>query len=233
MKATAVWPLAVGGAVFLTGCHLDMWVQPKVKSQSENTFFADGQGTRPPVKGTVVFGEPKDDEAFYTGFENGRLVTEFPVPVDKEFILRGKERYEIVCSHCHGGLGDGKGMIAQRGFTLRRPVGDYHTDRLREMPVGHFYDVITNGYGTMYPQGARVQPLDRWAIVAYIRALQLSQNATRDDLDPTTAEMLGVPAGSGTGPLFLPPDRPVTTVPRPELEPGQTPMDGQATEVAQ
>ncbi|MCC7229311.1 MAG: cytochrome c, partial [Fimbriimonadaceae bacterium] len=106
---------------------------------------------------------------------------EFPLPVDEELIRRGKERFTIYCTPCHGQLGDGNGMIAKRGFALRRPVGNYHTERLRKMAVGHFYDVITNGYGSMYSYAARVEPRDRWAIVAYIRALQLSQAATSAD----------------------------------------------------
>lgn len=199
------WLLVLGSSVFLTGCHLDMWIQPKVKSQSENNFYSDGKGTRLPVEGTVAFGEAKADNEFYTGFTaDGKLVKEFPIAVDEALLKRGKERYDIFCSHCHGAIGDGKGMIAQRGFEMARPVGDYHTDRLREMPVGHLYDVITNGYGTMYPQGARVKPLDRWAIVAYVRALQLSQYAGAADLDADAAKKLGVSPGGGFGPLFVP-----------------------------
>lgn len=191
MKLWKVAPLALASGFVLTGCHLDMWVQPKVKAQSENNFFADGKGTREPVVGTVEFGKAKSDDAFYTGFENGQLVSEFPVKVDKEFILRGKERFEIFCSHCHGAIGDGEGMIAQRGFAMAQPVGNYHTDRLREMPIGHFYDVISNGYGVMYPQGARIRPLDRWAIAAYIRTLQFSQNAKASELDSETLSKIG------------------------------------------
>ena len=215
MSAKKVALLATVTGFFMVGCHMDMWAQPKVKSQSENKFFADGKGTRDPIVGAVEFGKPKSDDAFYTGFENGKLVTEFPVEVDKEFILRGKERFEIFCSHCHGQLGDGKGMIAQRGFEMRRPVGDYHTDRLREMPIGHFYDVMTNGYGTMYPQGSKIEPEDRWAIAAYIRVLQLSQNASPADLDAATAAKLGASAGQGSGPLFKAKAGAVTTVPDP------------------
>ena len=205
MKLWRFGPLALAMSFVLVGCHLDMWVQPRVNAQSENEFYSGGQGTRPPVKDTVEFGKPLADDAFYTGFEDGKLVAEFPVEVDKEFIVKGKEQYEIFCTHCHGAIGDGKGMIAQRGFELRRPVGNYHTDRLRDMPVGHFYDVITNGYGTMYPQGGRIRPLDRWAIVAYIRALQLSQFVSREDLDAETAEMLETSAGMGFGELFVTP----------------------------
>lgn len=180
--------LAVGlGAactlLMAAGCHTDMWIQPKVKPQQESDFFPDGQGSRPLVEGAVSRNPLKLDDALYTGKVEGKLVSEFPVQVDKTLILRGRERYNIACSPCHGKLGDGGGMIAQRGFALRRPPGNYHTDRLREMPVGHFFDVITNGYGTMYPAAIRVQDVrDRWAIVAYIRALQKSQYVKASDL---------------------------------------------------
>ena len=110
------------------------------------------------------------------------------MPVNLELVKRGQERFNVYCSPCHGRLGDGKGMIALRGFQLRRPVGNYHTDRLRKMPVGHFYDVITNGYGAMYSYAARVEPQDRWAIVSYIRALQLSQNAPLDEATKANIE---------------------------------------------
>lgn len=170
---------AVGAIV---GCHTDMWVQPKHHEPlQESHFYADGMASRPLVEGTVARGHLRLDEPFFTGFQNGKPVTEFPLPVDEELVRRGQERYSIYCTPCHGQIGDGKGMIAQRGFTLRRPVGNYHTERLRKMPVGHFYDVITNGYGAMYSYAARVEPRDRWAIVAYIRALQLSQNASDAD----------------------------------------------------
>lgn len=202
MKVVKHLPLVLLGFIF-AGCHLDMVTQPKVKSQREYKFYADLQGTREPVQGTVAFGEAKQDKAFYTGFENRKLIKEFPVPVTKELIERGQERYEIMCSHCHGAIGDGEGMIAQRGFAMERPVGNYHTERLREMPVGHFYDVITNGYGTMYPQGSRIKPLDRWAIVAYIRALQFSQFAGAGDLDAESRTKLSAPnTGENHGVLF-------------------------------
>ncbi|MEZ5163523.1 MAG: cytochrome c [Fimbriimonadaceae bacterium] len=204
MKRTSLWFGLAFATFALSGCHLDMWIQPKVKAQSENDFYADGRGTRMPVEGTVEFGKPKLDEAFYTGYENGKMVKEMPVPVTADLIKRGKDRYDIFCSHCHGAIGDGKGMIAQRGFEMQRPIGNYHTDRLREMPVGHFYDVITNGYGTMYPQGPRIKPADRWAIVSYIRALQLSQYAPFGALNNEQRGQLGVNFAEPmpNGPLF-------------------------------
>lgn len=188
----------------LAGCHLDMYQQPKIKSQSENTFYADGKGTRLPVVGTIEFGKPNLDGEFYTGYgEDGKLVREMPIQVNEAVIKRGKERFEIFCQHCHGPAGDGKGMIAQRGFELARPVGNYHTDRLRKMSAGHFFDVMTNGYGTMYGHASRIKPLDRWSIVAYIRALQVSQGATTDQLDGESMGKLGiVKSGVFEGPLF-------------------------------
>jgi len=180
-------------ALGLTGCHTDMWVQPKVKHQSKSDFFSDGLGARPNIAGTVEFGQDLSDSAFYTGFVDGKLVSEFPVPVTAELVKRGKERFEIFCMHCHGAAGDGQGMIAKRGFTLARPVATYHSDRLREMPVGHFFDVMTNGYGAMFPFGARIEPADRWAIAAYVRALQLSQNVSVDDLSPDQQSKIGEP----------------------------------------
>ncbi|MCU0316880.1 MAG: cytochrome c [Fimbriimonadaceae bacterium] len=204
ISALAKISLALAATTILTGCHTDMWVQPKVKSQEKSKFFADGKNTRMPVEGTVPVGGAKLDDAYYTGYVDGKLVKEFPVPVTKELIRRGQERYRIFCTHCHGEIGDGKGMIAQRGFTLAQPVGNYHTDRLREMPIGHFYDVINRGYGTMYPFGARIKPEDRWAIAAYIRVLQFSQHAPLEDLDQPVRQKLGVTTAQATkqGPLF-------------------------------
>lgn len=162
----------------LAGCHTDMWVQPRTKALDKSTFYADGQSARKPVAGTVAQGHLNADDAFSTGFVNGKLVTELPVPLTKALLGRGKERFTIYCTPCHGQLGDGNGMIAQRGFNLRKKPASYHTERLRNMPIGHFFDVITNGYGVMYSYAARVKLEDRWAIAAYIRVLQASQNMT-------------------------------------------------------
>lgn len=189
LMAAAVGTLCLG----MVGCHTDMWVQPKVKHQSKSDFFADEMGARPKIPNTVAFGKGKQDEAFYTGFQNGKMVSEFPVPVTEKLLRRGKDRFEAFCMHCHGMAGDGKGMIAQRGFTLARPVGNYNTDRMRKMPVGHFFDVITNGYGAMFPFNARIKPEDRWAIVAYIRALQLSQYMPVNELSAEQRGEIGKP----------------------------------------
>lgn len=182
------YPLMALAALSVAGCHTDMWRQPRGEALAESTLFPDGAMSRPLVPGTVARGHARLDEPFYTGAMDGKWVDELPVPLTKALLERGKERFTIYCTPCHGATGDGKGMIAQRGFQLKRPVGNYHTDRLREMPLGHFYDVITNGYGTMYSYASRIEPEDRWAIVAYIRALQLSQNAAVSDADATALE---------------------------------------------
>ncbi|GDX40091.1 hypothetical protein LBMAG21_03830 [Armatimonadota bacterium] len=198
-----------------TGCHIDMWRQPKVRGQQESTFFADQSSMRLPVHGTIAQGQDKQNEPLETGYEDGpdgkkRYVKTIPPPivVTPELLKRGQERYAIFCTPCHGKLGDGKGMIAQRGFSLRRPPGNYHSDRLRKMPIGHFYDVITNGYGAMFSYASRIQDTkDRWAIVAYVRVLQKSQGATVNDVpeeDKAKLEMESAkPAGEAnkTSPL--------------------------------
>jgi len=171
-----------------------MWTQPKALPQQASDVLPNGQVSQLPVEGTVARGNLRADEGFYTGFEKGKLLTELPPTVVIEgetlstktdlakILKRGQNRFDIFCSHCHGGLGDGKGMIARRGLELRRPPATYHTDRLREMPIGHFFDVQTNGYGAMFSYASRIEPNDRWAIAAYIRALQLSQNASGGDM---------------------------------------------------
>lgn len=175
--------LVLAGGLLSAGCHTDMWRQPRSEPLDPSEFFADGQANRPLVPGTIARDHLRLDNTFYTGAKDGKWVTELPMPLTKELLARGQERFQIYCTPCHGQLGDGNGMIAKRGLALRRPVGNYHTERLRNMPIGHFYDVITNGYGAMYSYAARVEPQDRWAIAAYIRALQLSQNAAPEDAD--------------------------------------------------
>jgi mono/diheme cytochrome c family protein len=175
-------PLA---SLVLVGCaRLDMQDQPKYKPQRPSDFFADGRSGRPEVDGTVARGQMHEDTAFYEGKDaRGEDVAAFPVPVDKAFIERGQGRYDIYCAPCHGRIGNGLGMIVRRGF--KQPPS-YHIERLRTAPVGHFYEVITNGYGAMLNYASQVQPRDRWAIIAYIRALQFSQSVTAGEL---SAEM--------------------------------------------
>jgi mono/diheme cytochrome c family protein len=174
-------PLAVLLAA-VAGCNeQDMVVQPIVKPYQESPFFADGQSARPVVAGTVARGQLRVDPAYDAGKVGDLLVDKFPakVKVDKALLTRGRERYNIYCSPCHSRSGDGKGMIVQRGFP---PPPSFHTERLIDAPVGHYFNVITNGYGAMYSYASRIPTEDRWAIVAYIRALQLSQHATLDDV---------------------------------------------------
>ena len=178
-------------ALSIVGCNTDMWVQKKTAPLSDSEFFADGSSARPLVPGTIPRGHLREDGVFYTGIENGKWVDKIPVPITIDLLKRGRDRFSIYCTPCHGQLGDGQGMIAKRGFQLKRPVGNYHSDRLRKMPVGHFYDVITNGYGAMYSYASRIEPQDRWAIVAYIRVLQLSQHASVNDLSAEEKTRIG------------------------------------------
>lgn len=184
-----------GATMVLAGCHTDMWVQPKHHSPyQENTLFENKMSSRPLPEGVVAADKPIKSEAQETGYEGMTMVAGLPAKLTiegkevdttkdlKTVLKRGQERYFIACSHCHGAEGAGKGMIAQRGLALKRPPANFHTDRLRGIPEGHLYNVITNGFGVMYSQKARVKPDDRWAIVAYIRALQMSQSVQESTL---------------------------------------------------
>jgi mono/diheme cytochrome c family protein len=187
-----------GSALFLAGCNTDMWVQPKTEPLRSSEFYADGASARPLVPGTIARDHLRLDEGYFTGQTNGKWLRDIPMKVDMKLLKRGQERFNIYCVPCHGRLGNGDGMIANRGFELRRPVGNYHTDRLRKMPAGHFYDVITNGYGAMFSYASRVEPQDRWAIVAYIRALQLSLHASEADAQKAQQTMPApAPAAGG------------------------------------
>lgn len=181
-------PLAM--LALLAGCERnEMHRQARVDPLEASDFFADGRASRNPVPGTVARGQLETDHALYQGKVDGKLVTTFPFPITKWVLKRGEQRYNIYCSVCHGYLGNANGMIVQRGM-IRPP--SYHIDRLRNAPVGHFYDVITNGYGAMYSYADRISPRDRWAIVAYIKALQLSQHYPEQDLTPAEREKLEV-----------------------------------------
>jgi len=156
-----------------------MHIQPRYDSLDPSTFFDDGRSARPAVPGTVARGNLRVDAHLYTGKVDGVVVNTFPFPITRQVLERGRERYNIYCSPCHDYVGTGRGMIVRRGF---QPPPSYHNDRLRTAPVGHFFDVITNGFGAMRSYADRVSPQDRWAIIAYIRALQLSQNAALADV---------------------------------------------------
>jgi Cytochrome C oxidase, cbb3-type, subunit III len=174
-------------ALLLSGCRLDMHVQPKYLPYEPTDFFGDGRSERQPVPGTVARGHLRLDELMFTGRENGVVVDKFPFPITKADLDRGRERYNVYCTPCHDYTGSGRGMIVQRGFP--QPPS-YHIQRLRDAPAGHFYEVITNGFGAMYSYAARVEPADRWRIAAYIRVLQLSRNAKIDDVPESQRQAL-------------------------------------------
>lgn len=204
----------------LVGCAQNMRNGNRIKPYEASAFFEDGQSARPLVPGTVARGEARTDEQFYTGMQSapaetaesqtdetatttpdqtgasgnqesaaGTPVDTFPYPITREILDRGRERYNIFCAPCHALTGNGDGMIVQRGFS---PPPSFHSDRLRDAPVGHYFDVMTNGFGRMYSYSSRISPADRWAIIAYIRALQLSQDAPVDELsDADRAQLEG------------------------------------------
>jgi len=205
-KAEGRWQMAEGGGkhnaplpvayclllsafcfLVVTGCRQQMADQPSYRPLQQSTFFGDDRSARPLPPGTVAQGQLKADERFYTGKSGGALATSLPVPLTRELLARGQERFNIFCSPCHDRTGSGDGMVVQRGY--RRPPS-YHIDRLRQAPIGHFFDVITNGFGAMPDYAAQVPPADRWAIATYIRALQLSQNATLADVPPEARRQL-------------------------------------------
>ena len=153
--------------------------QPKYVPLRQSTFFGDARSARPIVQGTVARGMLNDDSLLHAGKMNGADATVFPFAIDAQTMARGQERYNIFCSPCHGRAGLGDGMIVRRGF--RRPPS-FHQDRLRQAPVGQLFDVITNGFGAMPDYATQIPPADRWAIIAYLRALQLSEHAAVGDV---------------------------------------------------
>jgi mono/diheme cytochrome c family protein len=174
-----LFAVPVLAAVLLPGCRQDMQDQPKYKDLRGSAFFADGRSARPLVEDTVARGFLYADQKFATGRSGNEFVKELPVPLTKQLLERGRERFNIYCTPCHGMTGDGLGMVVQRGY--RQPPS-FHIDRLREAPVGYFFDVMTRGFGAMPDYAAQITPADRWAIAAYERALQLSQRATIQDV---------------------------------------------------
>jgi cytochrome c553 len=176
-----------------SGCRQKMANQARYDPLEASDFFEDGMASRPRVAGTVARGEITDNPFFDTGKMNGQVADGFPMPVTLDVVNRGQSRFNIYCSECHGRAGDGNGMIPSRGY--RRPPS-FHTQTLRTAPSGHFFDVMTNGFGAMPPYGKMIPPQDRWAIAAYIRALQLSQNATVADVPVTERAKLDAPPPS-------------------------------------
>jgi mono/diheme cytochrome c family protein len=180
--------LALIALLLTTACRQDMHDQPKYKPLGRSAFFEDGRASRPLLAGTIARGHLQEDEQLYTGKSGDQPVTVFPFPIGERDLRRGQERFNIYCSPCHARIGNGDGMVVRRG--LRGPPS-YHIDRLREAPVGYFYDVITNGFGAMPDYAAQIEPEDRWRIVGYIRVLQRSQHATPADAPPDQRARLG------------------------------------------
>jgi mono/diheme cytochrome c family protein len=189
----------------LAGCRNDMHDQPRMKTYAMSDFYADLRSERPPVEGTVARGQLHEDTYFYTGKIGANPDDYMPFPVTEDVLKRGRERFNIYCAPCHSRLGDGNGMLPQRGY--KQPP-TYHQDRLRKAPLGYFFDVMTNGFGAMPDYAMQISPEDRWKIVAYIRALQLSQNATQADAGgqaiPSKAPEFEEPGSGATLPVPLP-----------------------------
>ena len=190
----AKW-LALGlvlALVVLPGCRSEMYDQPRFEPYEASDFFDDGMSARPLVAGTIPRRDaseqgPWSHELFTTGQTGGKLAETLPFPVDRAVLERGQDRFRIFCTPCHGELGDGRGIIVQRGFN---PPPSFHGDEVRNKPVGHYFDVMTRGFGTMYSYAARIPARDRWTIAAYIRALQVSQHAVAADLSPEDKNQL-------------------------------------------
>lgn len=216
---TGIGALLIGVCLLGGACRRDMQDQPKMKPYRSTTFFGDGLSSRPPVAGTIPRGYLRSDKEYYTGKKfvapgsaAGPATTTstspyvddletFPFQVTAETVKRGRERYEIFCSVCHGSTGYGDGMIVRRGF---RQAASFHEERLRQAPVGHFFDAITNGWGAMPSYASQVPVQDRWAIIAYIRALQLSQQNVQQAMPSGSPAPGASPAVPGSSPTATP-----------------------------
>jgi len=197
--------MLIGLCAILAGCREDMQLQPRIDPLRRSDFYADLRSARPLPLGTIPREATVTDPYFYSGYVGKDLGNYMPFPVTREVLERGRERFDIFCAPCHSRLGDGNGMVVQRGY--RRPPS-YHIDRLRNEPLGHFFDVISNGFGAMPDYAAQIPPYDRWTIVAYIRALQLSQNAPAN-VAPAGVQLPSVPPPTsgtpGSGATLLQP----------------------------
>jgi mono/diheme cytochrome c family protein len=185
-RRLAGW-LAVSLVLCAGGCRRDMYDQPRYEAYEPSTFFADGTSSRPTIVGTVARGELRADSLYYEGKIDGKDADVFPFAIDQATLELGRERYMVYCTPCHGRLGDGRGMVVRRGFS---PPPTFHSEYLRQKPVGHFFSVMTHGYGAMYSYAARIPVKHRWAIAAYIRALQYSTDAKPDELDDEDRKIL-------------------------------------------
>lgn len=202
MKSKIYISLTGAALLALTGCRNDMHDQPRYKPLAASEFFSDHRAARPVIDDTVARGHLRIDEARYTGKIEGNDIDQFPIPIAKADIERGQTRFNIYCTPCHGYLGDGNGMVVLRGY---RQAASYYTDKLVKAPVGHFFDVITNGFGAMPSYASRITPDDRWRIIAYIRALQLSESAKIADVPSDQRPKLQVePAPRGIAPAAAP-----------------------------
>jgi mono/diheme cytochrome c family protein len=188
-KRAAAWLLA---ALAAGGCRQDMHDAPRYEAYEKSEFFGDSRSMRPQVADTVARGQLREDAALFTGKAGTAFVARIPVPVDGQLVHRGRQRYDIYCAPCHGRAGRGDGIVVRRGY---RAPSSLHIDRLRGQADGYYYDVITNGFGAMPDYAAQISVADRWAIVAYIRALQLSQHAPMAELPARTQELVRAQAG--------------------------------------
>ncbi len=177
--------LLCSSAFLVTGCRQDMGDQPRYEALASSDFFPDGRASREPPQGTVARGQLRIDQHFYFGKQQGVLAASLPMPLTKELLDRGEQRFNIFCAPCHDRVGTGRGMVVQRGFP---PPPTFHSERLRTAPIGHYFDVITNGFGRMPDHRDQIPAADRWAIAAYVRALQLSQQVPIDDLESSDLE---------------------------------------------
>jgi mono/diheme cytochrome c family protein len=207
-SSTAVFCASLLILITLTSaCRLDMHVQPRENPLSRSEFFPDHRSERPPVEGTVARGDLRADSYFYTGKVGNNPGDAMPFPVTKEVLARGRERYNIFCAPCHSRVGDGNGFVPSRGFSRMPP--SFHDVRLEKAPLGYFFDVITNGFGIMPDYASQIPTQDRWDIIAYVRALQLSQNATLADVPagqqvPSKPPKLREPGSGATLPVLAP-----------------------------
>lgn len=218
LRRTAFCAAALACFAAMAGCRQKMADQPRVQVHSHFGFFPDDRGSRPRIEGTVARGQLRDDEMLFTGKVAGQVTEVLPMPVTKELLLRGQDRYNVYCAVCHDYTGQGNGMIVLRGYAQARA---YTADNVLTAPIGHFYDVMTNGFGLMPSVAHQVPVRDRWAIAAYVRVLQLSQNATLEDV-PADERARLVAARAG---------RPVTeAVPPPPPMPGRTAPEEAPTE---
>jgi mono/diheme cytochrome c family protein len=217
---------------------ISMWNESRIKPMEESPIAGEGSSARLPAPGAIARGQLPDDDPIRTGRSGGKPVTVSPVPITRKLLERGQERFNVYCSPCHSRVGNGEGMIVKRGFP---PPPDYAIRRLRDAPIGHFFDVMTNGYGVMYSYADRVQPTDRWAIAAYIRVLQnarhevpvekgqsLRERARENGIrDPARGMNLPEQPGQNAPSGPIPGDVPVPTGPR-----GETPIRDPATGTA-